>query len=46
MGTLIILAVAGHLIPWITVRTKLQLLGIGRLWVVLNTQFESGLGGR
>ena len=44
IGTLIILAVASLCIWWIGVRTKLQLLGVGVLWVVLTVLFEIGLG--
>ena len=43
-GSLLIFAVTLFLINWIAVRTNLQLLGIGLLWVVLTVLFEIGLG--
>lgn len=44
VGSLLILTVAYFFIQWIAARTKLQLLGVGLLWVVLTVLFEIGLG--
>ena len=43
-GSLLIFGVTLFLINWIAVRTNLQLLGVGLLWVVLTVLFELGLG--
>lgn len=44
VGSLVILAVAYLCIRWIAAPTKIQLLGVGVLWVVLTVLFEIGLG--
>lgn len=44
IGSLLIFVVAWLCIRWIAVRTTLQLLGVGLLWVVLTILFEIGLG--
>lgn len=44
IGSLLIFAVAYLFIRWIAVRTKLQFLAVGLLWVVLTVLFEIGLG--
>src|SRR5262245_15943964 len=41
---LLVFAVACLCVRWIAARTKLQLLGVGLLWVVLTVLFEVGLG--
>jgi hypothetical protein len=43
-GSLLIFAVACLCVRWIAATTKLQLLGVGLLWVVLTVLFEVGLG--
>jgi hypothetical protein len=44
IGSLLIFAVACLCVRWIGARTRLQLLGVGLLWVVLTVLFEVGLG--
>lgn len=44
IGVLLILAVAYHCVGWIAAWSKIQLLGVGVLWVVLTVLFEIGLG--
>ena len=44
IGSLLIFVVACFCIRWIAARTKLQLLGVGALWVLLTVVFEIGLG--
>jgi hypothetical protein len=44
VGSLLVFAVACLFIRWIAARTKLQLGGVGLLWVVLTVLFEVGLG--
>lgn len=44
IGALLIFVIAYLCIRWIDARTKLQLLGVGLLWVVLTLLFELGLG--
>jgi hypothetical protein len=44
IGSLLIFGVACLFIRWIAVRTKLQFLAVGLLWVVLTVLFEIGLG--
>lgn len=44
VGSLIIFAVAYIFVRWIAARTRLQLLGVGLLWLVLSVLFEIGLG--
>jgi hypothetical protein len=44
IGSVLLFAVACLCIRWIAARTKLQLVGIGLLWVVLTFLFEVGLG--
>jgi hypothetical protein len=43
-GSLLVFAVACLCVRWIAARTKLQLVGVGLLWVVLTVLFEVGLG--
>lgn len=44
IGSLLIFAVAYLFIRWMAVRTRLQFLAVGLLWVVLTVLFEFGLG--
>jgi hypothetical protein len=44
IGSLLIFAVAYFCIRWVAARAKLQLLGVGLLWIVLIVLFEIGLG--
>ncbi len=44
VGSLLVFAVAFLGIRWIATGTRLQLLGVGVLWVVLTVLFEIGLG--
>ena len=44
VGSLIVLAVACLCVRWTAARTRLQLLGVGVLWVALTVLFEVGLG--
>ncbi len=44
IGSLIIFAVAYLCVPWIATPTKIQILGVGLLWVVLTILFEVVLG--
>jgi hypothetical protein len=44
LGSVLRFAVACLCVRWIAARTKLQLLGVGLLWVVLTVLFEVGLG--
>jgi hypothetical protein len=44
IGSLLVFAVAWLGVRRIAARTKLQLLGVGLLWVVLTVLFEIGLG--
>ena len=41
---LLIFGVTCFSIRWIAARTRIQLLGVGVLWVVLTVLFEIGLG--
>jgi hypothetical protein len=43
-GSLLVFAVACLCVRWVAARTKLQLLGVGLLWVVLTVLFKVGLG--
>ncbi len=44
IGSLLVFAVACVCIRWVAATTRLQLSGIGLVWVVLNVLFEIGLG--
>jgi hypothetical protein len=44
IGSLLVFAVACLCVRWIGARTRLQLVGVGLLWVVLTVLFEVGLG--
>jgi hypothetical protein len=44
IGSLLIFLVAWLFIRWIAARTRLQLLGVGLLWVALTILFEIYLG--
>jgi hypothetical protein len=44
VGSFLIFAVTCLCIRWLAATTKLQLLGVGLLWVVLTVLFEIGLG--
>jgi hypothetical protein len=44
IGSLLIFIVAYFCIRWLASRTKLQLFGVGLLWVVLTVLFEIALG--
>jgi len=43
-GSLLIFGVTLFLIKWIAAKTRLQLVGVGLLWVVLTVLFEISLG--
>lgn len=44
IGSLLLFTVACVCIRWVAATTRLQLLGIGLVWVVLTVLFEIGLG--